>query len=144
MTLTPDDDLVAKVDVRIDAVADDVWEALTDADTIRDFMFGAEVDTDWRAGSTIAWRGEVDGRKFADTGELLEVAPGALLKYTHRSGDRGPTHTVTWRLHSDGASTDLSLRQDGNADSDARRHAEANWLAMLGRLKAIVERRLAG
>ena len=45
-----------------------VWSALTDPAEIKRYMFGSEVETDWKPGSTIVWKGEYQGRAYQDKG----------------------------------------------------------------------------
>src|SRR5579884_1962562 len=78
-------DLVARVEVAIDAPAETVWRALTEPDSIAQFMFGARVITDWQPGSAITYEGEWKGKPYRDKGEVLEVVPKRLLKTTHFS-----------------------------------------------------------
>ena len=49
--------LIAKATVTIDAPASKVWEAITNPEFIRQYLFGAEVITDWKEGSPIIYKG---------------------------------------------------------------------------------------
>ena len=48
-------------------------------------MFGADVQSEWRKGSPIVWRGEWKGKEFEDNGIVLDAEPGRRLRYTHVS-----------------------------------------------------------
>ena len=48
---------IASSSITIHASADRVWQVLTDPQAIKEFMFGAEVHTDWTVGGPIVWRG---------------------------------------------------------------------------------------
>src|SRR5437016_6516027 len=78
-------DLVATAEVTIDAAAEKVWRALTEPESIAQFMFGARVTTDWQPGSPITYDGEWKGKPYRDKGTVLEVDPNRLLKTTHFS-----------------------------------------------------------
>ena len=65
-----DKDHVAKVSTVIDAPKEEVWEALTDPDSISQYMFGTKVNTDWQEGSPITWEGEWEGRQYQDKGRF--------------------------------------------------------------------------
>ena len=129
-----DSNLVARSAIVIDAPPSRVWEALVDPDALREYMFGAEVRSDWRKGSRITWKGDWKGKPYEDKGEILEVEPPRRLRYTHSSH-----HTVSFDLSADGERTRVALSQDGNADEEARRHSEQNWDTMLAGLKRYVE-----
>ena len=80
-------------------------EGLTDSEMIQRYMFGAIVETDWKPGSPIAWRGEWNGKPFEDKGEVLEVLPYKFLKLTHFSPLSGQEdrpenyHTLEYELY---------------------------------------------
>lgn len=137
--------VIAKAEIDIDAPAEKVWKALTDADVIERYFFGSRVETDWRPGSEIKWKGEWQGRAYEDKGRVLEVEPNRLLKLTHFSPLSGVPdrpenyHTLVFTLAGRGDSTHVSLTQDNNKDETEAEHSTQNWRAMLGGLKKIVE-----
>src|SRR5690554_572753 len=77
--------LVATATATIETPVSSVWEALVNPETIRQYMFGTTVSSDWRPGSAITWAGEWQGRKYEDRGTITRIQPGRLLEYTHYS-----------------------------------------------------------
>jgi uncharacterized protein YndB with AHSA1/START domain len=138
-------DEVAKVSTVIDAPKEEVWEALTNPDSISQYMFGTRVATDWMAGSPITWEGEWDGRPYQDKGMVREVRPPQVLEYSHFSPLSGLPdspenyHTVRIEIVEDGPTTNVTLIQDNNETAEARIHSEKNWQSMLEGLKELVE-----
>ncbi len=136
---------VARAGVEIDAGRDAVWSALTDPGTIADWMMGAQVSTDWRVGSPITWRGEMDGRAFEDKGEVLEVDAPNRLSVTHYSPLMGQAdapenyHTIVYMLSGGDGPTTLALTQDGNDSAEQAEQFSATWQGMLESLKSVVE-----
>ncbi len=134
---------IAEIDV--DASPEEVWKALTDPSMIQQYMFGSVVETDWRPGSPIVWRGEWEGKPFADKGTVLELQPSKYLKLTHFSPMSGQQdlpenyHTVEYELSNNNETTHLRLIQDGNATEDEVEHSKQNWIAILEALKRVVE-----
>ena len=61
-------DHVAMTAVNISASPDQVWSAITDPAKVRRYFFGSTVESVFRPGSSIVWRGEYDGRPFEDKG----------------------------------------------------------------------------
>ncbi|HEX2426498.1 MAG TPA: SRPBCC domain-containing protein [Gaiellaceae bacterium] len=138
-------DYVATAETEIDASPKKVWTALTDPDEIEKYMFGSHVVTDWKPGSSIVWKGEYEGKKYEDKGEILEVEPERRLKLTHFSPLSGQEdvpenyHTLVYELESRGDKTRVALSQDGNRTEEAAQHSQSNWEKMLSGLKEVVE-----
>ena len=137
---------VATSTITIDAPPDRVWKVITDPQAVKEFMFGADLATDWTVGGPIAWRGEWEGKPYEDKGTVLEVDPGQKLVHTHFSplgGEEdtpGNYHTLTWTLEDKGGQTQLTLSQDNNASEDAAEHSRGMWDMLVADVKKITER----
>ncbi len=138
-------DHVARARVEIDATPRMVWRALTDPEQVARWMSGTEVSTDWRVGSPITWRGEMNGTAYEDKGEILASDEPTRLSMTHYSPLMGGAdepenyHTVTYDLSADGDRTTVELSQDGNDSAEQAEQFGANWQGMLDALKKTVE-----
>jgi uncharacterized protein YndB with AHSA1/START domain len=138
--------LIANATTSIEATRRQVWEALVTPEAIKQYMFGADVASDWGQGSQITWTGEVQGKKYEDKGVILQFERDHLLQYSHFSPLSGKPdqaenyHTVSIRLTGRGKETEVSLSQDKNADERMCQEAERNWDVMLDGLKEFVER----
>jgi uncharacterized protein YndB with AHSA1/START domain len=136
---------LAVAEADIEAAPARVWEVLTDPEQLKELWFGAEVRTDWQAGSPITWSGEWEGKAYQDKGEVLEVEPGRLLKLTHYSPLGGQPdvpenyHTLTYELAGDGTTTRLKLTQDNNATEEEAKHSQGMWEMLVGKVKAAAE-----
>lgn len=142
-----EESFVAEKRVTIDAPVDAVWRALTDPNQVRQYMHGTNMETDWKVGSPITWKGEWRGNAYEDKGKVLEVEPKKLLKTTHWSSIGGSKdapenyHTVTYELAEAEGKTILTLTQDNNPSQEAAdTMAENNWGPVLEGLKALVEK----
>jgi uncharacterized protein YndB with AHSA1/START domain len=138
--------LVAQASVRIAAPVEKVWDALVNPATIKQYMFGTTVTSQFTQGSPITWKGEWKGKPYEDKGTITKIEPRRLLQYTHYSPLSGAPdtpenhHTVTIELAGDGSGTRVSLAQDNNESEQARQHSEQNWKMMLESLKKRLER----
>ena len=136
---------IAKAATTINASADKVWTALTDPETIKKFMFGAAVVSDWKEGGKIAWKGEWEGKSYEDKGKILSLEPKKKLQYSHFSPLAGLDdipenyHIVTIDLTENDEQTTVTLTQDNNADEKTKDHSEKNWRMMLASLKKLLE-----
>jgi uncharacterized protein YndB with AHSA1/START domain len=137
--------LIATSEITINAPASKIWKALTDPATVKKIMFGADVITDWKEGSTILYKGMWQGKPFEDKGKVVTFQPEKLLVTTHWSPLSGTAdtpenyHTVSYELKTANGQTQVTLTQDNNATEEEKKHSQANWNMMLESLKRIVE-----
>jgi uncharacterized protein YndB with AHSA1/START domain len=138
--------LIAKASIFINVPTDKVWNALTNSEVIKQYMFGTNVISDWREGSPIVWKGEWQGTTYEDKGVILKLKPERLIQYSHFSPLSGKPdlpenyHIVTIELTTDEAGTAVSPSQDNNETEEAREHSEQNWKMMLDSLKKLLEK----
>jgi uncharacterized protein YndB with AHSA1/START domain len=137
---------LAAATTEIAAPPERVWQVLLDPQSVREYMFGSEVATDWRPGSPISFRGEWDGKPYEDKGVIVEVNEPVLLQYTHYSPLGGAPdvpasyHTLTFALEPIHLGTRLTLTQDNNDSPAAADHSADMWRQLLDVVKMIVER----
>lgn len=137
----------AKSTITINAPRHRVWEVITDPAAVKEFMFGADLATDWAVGSPIYWRGEWEGKPYEDKGEILEAEAGRKLVHTHFSPLGGEEdkpenyHTLTWTLEDQEGGTRLTLSQDNNPTEDSAEHSQGMWDMLVADVKEIAERR---
>lgn len=130
----------------INASPETVWKRLLDPESVKEYMMGAEVETDWKVGSPISWKGEWDGHPFEDTGKVLAIEPEKMLQYDHFSGGSGQKdipenhRTVTVEIEPKGEGTHLELTQSNAGTEKEKAEMEKNWQMMFGKFKEIAER----
>lgn len=136
---------IAEAQTTIDAPIDKVWDAFINPDTIKKYMFGTTVISDWKEGSKIAWKGEWNGKSYEDKGIILQFKPKTKLQYSHFSPLTGQPdipenyHTVTIELTDKDKQTIVFLSQDNNTTKQAKEYSEQNWMMMLTGLKKLLE-----
>jgi uncharacterized protein YndB with AHSA1/START domain len=140
-----DKGLVARASTTIDAPVDRVWDALVNPKTIKKYMFGTDVTSDFKEGGPIVFKGEWEGKPYEDKGVILKMNPKKMLRYSHFSPLSGLPdkpenyHTVTIDLVPKGQQTLVALTQDNNPTEEAKQHSEKNWGMMLESLKKLLE-----
>jgi len=138
---------VAKATITINAPAARVWDALTQPELIKRYLFGTQVTTDWRVGSPIGYEGTWEGKAYRDKGKVLQVEPGELLVSTFWSSLSGlpdvPENyqTVRYELSTEGSGTRLTVSQDNNATQEDANHSAQNWNMVLDGIKSLLEGR---
>ena len=121
----------------IPAEPDRVWKTLTSKAGMKAYMMGADVDADWRVGGKLTMRGEYQGKRFEDHGEVRSFEPERELAYTHVSGAApGQPHLVTFRLAPRSEGTEVTVTQaaeggDEAADAENQAMYEKTWAGML-------------
>jgi uncharacterized protein YndB with AHSA1/START domain len=140
------DNFIAEKRITVHAPAEAVWRALTEPALVSQYMYGTKLETDWKVGSPIAWKGEWQGKTYEDKGTVLAFEPNQLLKITHWSPMGGSEdkpenyHTVTYELAERDGETTLTLKQDNNPSQEAAdTMAEKNWGPVLEGLRTVAE-----
>jgi uncharacterized protein YndB with AHSA1/START domain len=132
--------------VQIEVPPERVWQVLVDPDSVREYMFGSQVVTDWLAGSPILFRGVWEGKAFEDKGVIVDIQEPVLLRYTHYSPLSGAPdvpenyHTLTFALESVPVGTRVTLTQDNNDTQVAADHSVGMWRQLLESVRTIAER----
>ena len=136
---------VAKATTTINVPAARVWDALTQPQLIKQYLFDTQVTTDWRVGSPITYEGIWEGRAYKDKGKVLQVEPGKLLVTTFWSSlsglpDLPENHqTVRYELSAEDGGTRLTIMQDNNATQEDANHSAQNWNMVLVGMKKMLE-----
>jgi uncharacterized protein YndB with AHSA1/START domain len=75
--------LVVTNTITIHAPASKVWDALTNPEQTKKYMFGCEALSDWKPGSPLIWKGTFNGvEMIAVKGNVVSIAPPKSLVYT--------------------------------------------------------------
>ena len=138
--------LIAKASTNISAPASRVWEALTNPELIKKYLFGTQAVSDWKEGSSLEFKGEWEGKKYLDKGIILKSEPEKLFQYTYLSSfsnlpDLPENYSnVTYELYEENGETILNVKQENVANEAARQHSQKNWEYVLKTLKELLEK----
>jgi uncharacterized protein YndB with AHSA1/START domain len=138
--------LTSTAEVTIAAPTSKVWEALVTPETIKQYMFGSDVVTEWKVEGPIVWKGDYQGKKYEDKGTILKLEEGSVLQYSHFSPLSGKPdvpenyHIVTIKLDNRGDETGVTLTQDNNPDEESVEYTKKFWQGMLDTMKGILEK----
>lgn len=137
--------LIVSKTVQINSPRETVWRVLTQPEYVKQYLYGAELLTDWQVGSPVIFRGEFEGYAWQDKGTVLAWEPPAQLAYSYYSGSCGlddrPEHyaKVTCELGEMAGATVLSVRQQGYPSEESRNSSDAGWDGVLAQIKALAE-----
>lgn len=131
--------------IQIDSPREVVWCVLTQPRYVKQYLYGADLLTDWQVGSPVLFRGEFEGHAWQDKGTVLTWEPPGRLEYSYYSGTCGlddrPEHyaMVTYELNDAAGSSLLRVRQQGYPSEESRNSSDAGWDGVLGQIKALAE-----
>ena len=148
------DNLTVTSTITIHATAAKVWDALTNPEQTKKYMFGCETVSDWQPGSPLLWRGNFNGTELvAVKGNIVAIEPPFYLEYTVIDPNNPAIPdikenylTVTYSLNENGSDTILTVKQSGfeTAAEGQKRYEETynngeGWNPILVQIKKIVE-----
>ena len=140
-----DNTRIAEATTTVNAPASRVWEALTNPKLIKQYLFGADVISDWKEGSPILYKGIYEGKAYEDKGSVLKVEPEKLLLITHWSPLSGSPdtpenyHKVRYELAAKDGSTRLTITQDNNSSEEEQEQNARFWTMVLDGIKKVLE-----
>ena len=146
--------LIVKNTVTIKAPASKVWDALTNPEQTKKYMFGCETVSDWKKGSPLLWKGSHEGKEMVFVkGNIVEIKPEKFLAYTvidpNSSMPDIPENylTVTYELAFEKGETVLTVTQGDYSivAEGEKRYKEAynngeGWNPILVEIKKLVEK----
>lgn len=146
--------LLIKNSIVINAPASKVWDALTNAEQTKKYMFGCETVSDWKKGSSLLWKGFYEGKEVIFVkGNIVDIEPEALLAYTtidpndDTVADSPENYlTVTYELSTENVQTVLTVTKGdySKVAEGEKRYKEAfnngeGWNPILVEIKKLVE-----
>lgn len=131
--------------ISINAPVERVWEAITDPDHIKKYMFGVDVKSDWQVGGNITYTGVWKDKPFEDKGKILELAPHKVLKtsywtaFTGRQDKPENYDVITYELVEDGGQTMLTISTENNFSQEEADQTAKNWAEVEESIKKLLE-----
>jgi len=140
-------DLEVSESVDVNASPAKVWDALTNPEIIKEYLFGTNTNTDWKVGSPITFSGEYNGQTYTDKGVILENIPQQKLSYSYWSGFTGTEDApenyskVTYTVKpQENGQTRFTWSQKGFANEAGHEHSKNGMADFLKQIKGIMER----
>jgi uncharacterized protein YndB with AHSA1/START domain len=145
--------LTIKNTIVIKAPISKVWDALTNPEQTKKYMFGCETVSDWKKGSPLLWKGSYEGKEMVFVkGNIVDIKPEKFLAYTtidpSSTIEDIPENylTVTYELVFENGQTVLTVTQGdySTVAEGERRYQEASnngvgWNPILVEIKKMVE-----
>ena len=146
--------LYVKNTISINAPASKVWDALVNPEQTKKYMFGCETVSDWKAGSSLLWKGVYEGKEIVFVkGKIVDIKSEKVLAYTVIDPNNTaipdiPENylTVIYTLATEGKKTTLTVTQGdySTVAEGEKRYAEAynngeGWNPILVEIKKTLE-----
>lgn len=140
--------------ININVSASNVWDALTNPEQTKKYMFGCETISDWKKGSPLIWKMLHEGKDFIPVkGIIVDIVTNKLLSYTvidpHNPNipDIPENYlTVTYTLVEENGQTILTVTQgDYNTVAEGEKRYEESynngegWNPILIEIKKMLE-----
>ena len=119
-----------------------VWHLLVDPVELGKLFWGSTVESDFKAGSPIVWKGMWEGKAFQDDGKITRVEKNSLLQCTHWSPTSGTPESpnlLTWELTKVKGGVRVVMRHENIASLEMKEHSEPMWKQLLERMKDTLE-----
>jgi uncharacterized protein YndB with AHSA1/START domain len=122
-----------------------VWDAITNPEIIKQYFFGVEVESDWKVGSPITYKGQWEGKEFVDKGNIIKSEPEKLLLVNYWTSFSGLEDSlenyqnVAYKLEKADHGTKLTIEQDGIPSQESADSSKKNWEATLAEMKKVLE-----
>ena len=137
--------LKVTVTKNINAPVASVWQAFTDPDMIKQYLFGTTVISDWKLGSSITYTGEWEGKSYEDKGQIMDVIPFKRLHTTYWSSMSGKADKpenyvdVFYEVEPNGNGSKVTITQEGIENEEGVEHMKKNWGMVLDAMKKLLE-----
>ena len=138
-------DKILKKAIIINATTSEVWNAITNPDLIKEWLFGTKVISEWKVGNPILFTGNWQGTDYADKGTILKFDIEKVFQYNYWSGFSGLPDSsenysvITFELTSKDNATMLNLMQSNFGTETMYEHSDKNWDETLELIKKIIE-----
>lgn len=116
----------------INALAEQVWDTITNPVWVKQWQYGSDLITDWKIGSEIRFRTEWEDNIYEQWGTVLEFTPYQSLGYSlfaPRPGleDKPENYfTMSYVLRKEGEGTLLTIQQIDNRPGSDNNDEENN------------------
>ena len=129
----------------LNASIEEVWNALTKPDLVKQWQYGSELITDWKTGNEIRFRNEWEGQVFEQWGSILEIVPNQKIKYSlffprPELEDKPENYFImSYILSEENYKVKLQIIQEDNRPGAIQEEPQGDENPILQSLKTLVE-----
>jgi uncharacterized protein YndB with AHSA1/START domain len=130
----------------INTDAKTLWSVLTESKYTQEYMFNCTVDSNWETGNPIIWEGNYQGYQAYQKGEILDIKPFELIKYSTFDPNFGledkPENYihVSYLLKENDTQTELTiLNETFDGNEERMGHINQGWEMVISKIKEVAE-----
>jgi len=133
--------------ITINATLQRVWDTLTQAELVKLWQYGSDLQTSWEVGSKIRFVTEWEGKIFEQWGTVLEFTPTSKLRYSLFAPrpdleDKPENYfEMIYILTADNGQTKLEIIQEDNRPDAVQEDEQGEENPILVMLKQIAEKK---
>lgn len=138
--------LISKSTININAASASIWDVLIKPEIAKEYFFEAEIETDWKIGSPITFKGEYNGNQYEEKGVILNIETNTQLQYSHWSHFDGlpdePANYRTWTfdISEEKGNTLLTISEDNIPTEKQKIRSDEFWREVLLKIKSLAEK----
>lgn len=131
--------------IHINASKEKVWHTITNPAMVKLWQYGSDLITTWQVGSSIRFSTEWQGKLFEQWGQVLELVPNQLVKYSLFAPrpdleDKPENYFIMhYVLTGENGITTLTIIQEDNRPNAAQEAPQGEENPVLQLLKQIAE-----
>lgn len=131
--------------ISINASRERLWNVLTQPEFVKQWQFGTELTTSWEEGTPISFRSIWEGKLQEQWGEVLEVHPLELIKFSlfaPRPGleDKPENYFIMhYIIEKEKGETKLQIIQEDNRPGAVQEKEQGEENPILKKLKEVAE-----
>lgn len=129
----------------LSASIEEVWNALTKPELVKQWQYGSNLITDWKVGHEIRFRNEWEGQFFEQWGIVLEVSQNQKIKYSlffprPELEDKPENYFImSYFLTQEDQKVKLEIIQDDNRPGAVQEKPQGEENPILQALKTLIE-----
>ena len=133
--------------ITINATLQKVWDTLTQAELVKLWQYGSDLQTSWEVGSKIKFVTEWEGKVFEQWGTVLEFTPTSKLRYSLFAPrpdleDKPENYfEMIYTLTTDNGQTRLEIIQEDNRPEAVQEDEQGGENPILMMLKQVAEKK---
>lgn len=135
---------ITRTSILINATIEEVWDAITKPELVKQYFFGTDLVTTWEVGTSVCFKGSWEGKEYEEKGVVQTCVPFQSLSYTFESDEKDGSDVaeshkhITYEIVPKDTGVEVSICQTAETEEEAKK-SEQNWSLVLDGMKKMLE-----